>query len=141
MRVKTQQKGGRTLAGVCGAILMFSHQAFAFSLPDRFSFVTIAEAPVRPDPFEGAPLLKRICGCESNLSHYEEDGITVLRGKINRYDVGICQINEYYHQDRIENLGLDIYTLEGNIAFARDLFRREGTDPWVWSKKCWAKER
>jgi hypothetical protein len=88
-------------------------------------------------PFYGYPVLKAICSCESNLSHYEKDGKTVLRGKVNRYDVGICQINEYYHEKRINALGVDIYTENGNITYAKDLFDREGESPWIWSKSCW----
>jgi len=107
------------------------------TLPYTDGVILTAEAPLTPDPFKEYPLLKEICTCESRLSHYEKDGKTVLRGKINKYDIGICQINELYHKERIEALGLDIYTPEGNVEFAKDLFDRQGSAPWVWSEGCW----
>jgi len=73
------------------------------------------------------------------LKQYEEDGETVLRGRVNKFDIGICQINELYHQKRIDTLGVDIYTEGGNIRYAKDLFDRQGAGPWIWSKSCWSK--
>lgn len=90
------------------------------------------------DPFYGYPTLRAICSCESNLSHYDENG-SVIRGRVNRYDIGICQINQLYHQDRIDALGLDIYSEGDNITYAKDLYDREGDAPWIWSKPCWEK--
>ena len=98
-------------------------------------------APSIPS-FEGYPLLKKICTCESGLKQFNEDG-TILRGRINPDDVGMCQINEQYHGTRdeiLENTGLDIFTAEGNVAFAKGLFDSDGSVPWNWSKDCWDKE-
>jgi hypothetical protein len=34
-------------------------------------------------------------------------------------------------------MGLDIETLDGNLAYARHLYRTQGTAPWVYSEHCW----
>jgi hypothetical protein len=32
---------------------------------------------------------------------------------------------------------MDIYSLEGNMAYAKFLYENEGTKPWRSSSKCW----
>ncbi len=78
-----------------------------------------------------------IARCESQLQQYNKAG-EVLRGKANRYDVGIFQINEQYHLERSQELGFDIYTPEGNVGYATWLMSTTaGRGPWVWSRHCW----
>ncbi len=110
---------------------------YGVAFPYTEGAVPFAQAPRTPDPFEDYSELKKICTCESGLTHFKSDGETVLRGVINRHDIGICQINEYYHQKRIDALGLNIYKYEDNISFAKDLYNRLGSAPWIWSKSCW----
>lgn len=93
------------------------------------------EAYVR-DYFADEPVLATIARCESAFRQYNENG-EVLRGKVNRGDIGIMQINKYYHQEDAEKLGFDIYTLEGNLGYAKWLYGKYGSDPWVHSSKCW----
>jgi hypothetical protein len=47
------------------------------------------------------------------------------------------QINTYYHQDTADALGLDLEDFYQNMAFARDLYERQGTQPWSASRPCW----
>lgn len=88
--------------------------------------------------FKDDPILVEIARCESSFRHLDTDG-EVLRGKVNNGDVGLMQINEYYHGDTATKLGLDLETLEGNMAYAKYLFNKEGGQPWVASSKCWNK--
>ena len=83
------------------------------------------------------PLLVDIARCESSFRQYGTDG-QALRGKANHADVGVMQINEKYHADQAKKLGYDIYTAEGNVAFAKYLYAKYGTDPWSSSEVCWA---
>jgi hypothetical protein len=53
--------------------------------------------------------------------------------------VGVMQINEHYHLDKSVKENYDIYTLEGNAAYARELYQEQGTAPWNSSKACWGK--
>ena len=86
--------------------------------------------------FADAPVMLAIAECESHFKQFDKTG-SVHRGKINRSDVGVMQINEYYHADKAEKLGINLYTIEGNLEFARYLYEKEGTTPWLSSGKCW----
>lgn len=86
--------------------------------------------------FEDTPILKQIAYCESQYRQFDEAG-NVLRGYVNSQDVGVMQINEKYHlADSIE-LGLDIHSLEGNIDYAKHLYKTQGVKPWIHSSHCW----
>lgn len=87
--------------------------------------------------FADEPILVEVARCESTFRQFDEDG-QVIRGKVNRADVGVMQINEKYHSEDADKLGHDIYSIEGNVAFAKHLFERFGTSPWSASSKCWS---
>ena len=82
------------------------------------------------------PILLKIAQCESGGRQFNKDG-SVLRGKVNPQDVGLYQINEFYHLKQAQEMGIDIYTEEGNEAYALYLYDTQGTKPWNWSKGCW----
>lgn len=77
----------------------------------------------------------RVADCESNIMQYELDG-SVLKSKTS--DIGIFQINQV-HWDNAKRLNIDIYTLEGNLQYARYLYDGGGTQPWYMSEHCWNK--
>jgi hypothetical protein len=74
--------------------------------------------------------------CESRFRQFNKNG-EPLRGIANKADVGVMQINEKYHADTAVRLGINIYTLEGNMEYAKYLYDTKGTKPWVHSKGCW----
>ena len=78
-----------------------------------------------------------IAWCESNFRQNNREG-GLLRGDINRYDVGVMQINEKYHLETSKKFGYDIHSLEGNMEYARHLYEKEGARPWLASSHCWA---
>lgn len=86
--------------------------------------------------------LKHVCACESlgnpyaEPTHYAADG-SVLRGRINPRDVGICQINLDYHEATARAMGLDLMSRNDNITYAVNLHERQGLQPWAWSQGCW----
>jgi phage tail tube protein FII len=82
-------------------------------------------------------ILVDIARCESNYHQFDKNGIPV-RGIVNNADVGVMQINEKYHADMAKKLGYDLYTLEGNVAYAKHLYEEQGTAPWNSSAKCWS---
>ena len=90
------------------------------------------------DYFKDIPIMIHIAECESNFRHLDNDG-EIHRGVANPSDVGVMQINEHYHLETSENKNYNIYTLEGNTAYARNLYERQGTQPWFSSKPCWSK--
>ena len=83
-----------------------------------------------------ADLALAIARCESQYSQFAASG-KVLRGRKNPNDVGVFQINEDYHLAASKKLGFDIHTLEGNIAYAMWLLKRDGSKPWRASQPCW----
>jgi len=86
--------------------------------------------------FSEAPIMAEVARCESTYRHLNLSG-DVLRGNVNAADIGVMQINERYHGKQASNLGVDIYTLEGNLAYAKYLYEKEGLKPWRSSAKCW----
>lgn len=87
--------------------------------------------------FADSKILIDIARCESHFRHTDKNG-NVLRGTITPADVGVMQINERYHLSDSKKLGYDIHTLEGNMAYARYLYEKQGARPWLASSKCWA---
>jgi hypothetical protein len=88
--------------------------------------------------FSDIPIMVQVAKCESHFRQLDEDG-DVHRGIVNNKDVGVMQINEYYHLDEAQKENYNLYSLEGNTAYARKLYEREGTEPWSSSKACWGK--
>lgn len=88
--------------------------------------------------FKDIPIMIEIARCESTFRQLDDDG-EVHRGNVVPQDVGVMQINEYYHLNQAVKKNYDIYTIEGNTAYARDLYERQGTQPWNSSKPCWGK--
>lgn len=86
--------------------------------------------------FSDTPVMADVAFCESRYQQFDKFG-NVIRGRANRLDVGVFQINEKYHAGAATRLGLNLYTLEGNMAYAKYLYETQGTDPWVHSSKCW----
>jgi len=88
--------------------------------------------------FEDTPILAEIAKCESRFKHVGEKG-DIIRGKVNSDDIGVMQINTFYHEDEATRLGINLKTLQGNMEYAKKLYEKEGTDPWISSSKCWKK--
>lgn len=107
------------------------------------TFVSIMPAAQTPKEyvesyFSDIPIMVKVAQCESRYTQFNADG-SVHRGEINDQDIGIMQVNEHYHAATADKLGLDIYTLQGNVAYARYLYEKQGTQPWSSSKPCWGK--
>ncbi len=89
------------------------------------------------EQFKDEPVLVEIARCESTFRQYDKNG-NIIRGVVNKGDVGVMQINERYHADEAVKLGLNIYTTEGNVAFAKHLYDKFGSQPWSSSEDCWS---
>lgn len=88
--------------------------------------------------YNDTPVLAEIARCESGFVHFTDAG-NVLRGLKDRNDVGVMQINERFHLDAANKLGYDIYSIEGNLAYAKYIYDKDGAAPWYASSKCWGK--
>ncbi|MEI8327772.1 MAG: hypothetical protein WCG02_01415 [Candidatus Taylorbacteria bacterium] len=97
------------------------------------------EAYLRQE-FAETPLLVDIARCESSFRQYDKNG-NIVRGRVNSADIGVMQINEMYHDKTAVKLGIDLHTLEGNVAYAKHLYAEQGSQPWVSSSKCWSADQ
>lgn len=78
--------------------------------------------------FADIPAMISIAKCESGFRQYTTNG-TPLRGS-NLY-IGVFQIDEKIHADIARGMGMDIFTLDGNLAYAKYLYEKSGTRPWA----------
>ncbi|MEI6346000.1 MAG: hypothetical protein WCO79_02090 [bacterium] len=88
--------------------------------------------------FSDIPVLIEVARCESQFRQTDKKGY-ILRGTITSDDLGVMQINEYYHGDSAKRLNLDITSFNGNMEYARHLYEKYGAEPWNASSKCWKK--
>jgi len=90
--------------------------------------------------FDDEPIMAEVASCESHFRQFGNDG-KVLKNA-NSSAVGVFQIMSSIHASMADqNLGLDIYSLQGNAAYARYLYERQGLKPWAASKACWSKSQ
>lgn len=89
--------------------------------------------------FADSPVMVDIARCESKFRQYTDTG-NPLHGGLGGAMVGVYQVHSDVHAEYAKGLGMDIYTLEGNLAYAKRLYEREGTRPWISSFPCWGKE-
>ena len=100
------------------------------------------------DPWAGFPLLKRIASCEDfgvpgkEPIEFLPDG-SVLRGKINPDDVGLGQINLPTWGAKAIQIGLNLYTYEGNLAMMKWIYLNDPRHEqnWSWSESCWGVDK
>lgn len=95
------------------------------------------EAYVR-NYYKDTPILAEVARCESHFTQFTASG-KVLRGIQVPSDVGVMQINENYHGAEAKALGMNIYTLDGNLAFGKYLYEKNGARDWLASSPCWGK--
>lgn len=86
--------------------------------------------------FQDIPVMAEVARCESTFRHELEDG-SVLQGRVDPADTGVMQINKRYHQTTATAMNLDLDDLYDNMAYARNLYERQGTQPWSASMPCW----
>jgi len=85
--------------------------------------------------FSDAPVMVAIAECESRFRQFDDNGKPLDGGAGSM--IGVFQINAPVHAAYAKSIGMDIYTLDGNLAYARKLYMEEGTDPWLDSFSCW----
>ena len=79
---------------------------------------------------------RAIIGCESEWS---PDAIGYNRrkdGSVWSKDIGLMQINNYFHEEEAARMGLDIYKTNDNLEYGFYLFSKRGAKPWAASKSC-----
>ncbi len=87
------------------------------------------EANVRA-VFSDVPEMITVAKCESGFRQFAPDG-SVLRGGTSKGYLGVFQISERLYKERAAVLSHDIETIDGNIAYARYLYEKNGLSPWL----------
>ena len=87
--------------------------------------------------FADAPVMISIAKCESEFTMFSGD--KALSGGSGGM-IGVFQVNAAVHADAAADMGMSIYTLNGNLAYARYLYVQQGTEPWLSSAACWKKK-
>ena len=108
--------------------------SFTFKDDTKISTTTM-EAYLRQE-YADEPILVDIARCESEFRQFDSNG-NVVRGRVDNADVGVMQINQRYHGDMAEKLGMDLLTVKGNVEYAKHLYAEQGLKPWSASKPCW----
>lgn len=124
-----------TLATILLSLLL--RPSFVF---DSFGYVGLVDIRVINEKIPS--ILQKIASCESGNRQFgtgsgQKLSEVVLRGRENPADVGLYQINEFYHLETAEKLGINLYTWTGNTQYALYLYKKNGTRDWNWSRKCW----
>jgi hypothetical protein len=83
---------------------------------------------------EKQKILKAIIDCESSNRH-----VVGTLAKVG-IDIGKCQINTYWHGEKAESMGLNLYDPSDNLEYCLYLFKTEGVKPWRSSQACWQHE-
>lgn len=89
--------------------------------------------------FAETPVMVSIARCESKFRQYADSGNPLYGGAGNKM-VGVFQIHSDVHAAFARGKGMDVEALDGNLQYAKYLYEREGTQPWMSSFPCWGKE-
>lgn len=90
--------------------------------------------------FADIPVMAEVAKCESQFRQFGKNGAVVKNPGSSA--VGAFQIMASIHADFADDkLGLDVYSLQGNAAYARYIYERQGLAPWNASKACWGKSQ
>lgn len=111
-----------------------SMQVPIITLPDYRKSSNV-EAKVRMY-FADIPVMIAIASCESRFRQFDSTGNPLNGGSGGM--IGVYQINGPVHAKFALTLGYDIYTVDGNLSYARYLHQMEGTNPWISSFPCWS---
>jgi len=112
-----------TAKAICAALLLAAPALGQAADPNAGIEALVREA------FADAPVMIAVAKCESRYRQFASEGIP-LRGGSGKGYIGIFQIGERLHAAAAAKAGHDIYTIEGNIGYARRLYEKSGSVPW-----------
>lgn len=109
---------------------------------------SVLNAPISPEVIVNeVSVIKEVWGEDSHIGLAIAQCESGIKQKINGVivsnpvtaDRGTFQINVEYHGDTARKMDLNIYTIEGNVLYAKYLFDKNGTRDWRASEHCWSK--
>ncbi len=81
---------------------------------------------------ELGPEFIAIAKCESGMKQFRDDGSVLISPTS---DIGLFQVNQV-HWNTAKQMGIDINTVDGNIAYAKFLKEQNGYGDWYMSFHC-----
>jgi hypothetical protein len=84
--------------------------------------------------FADIPVMPMIAKCESGFRQYGSNRLPLFDPSYSM--IGVFQVSAAHLPEAL-GMGMDVTTLEGNMAYARTLYQSGGTDPWLDSFNCW----
>lgn len=131
-----------TLSAKICAVAWFVMGGLQIGLHYAPTNVVYADKEIIKEVQAASPVMERIAQCESGKNQIDpKTGQVLMRynPKSNSMDIGYYQINETYNGKLATKKGYDLTNKEDNIAFAYELYKERGTEPWSASKSCWNK--
>lgn len=83
--------------------------------------------------------VRAVAKCESQMYGDVVNHNRNADGTIWSTDKGYLQINNYYHEARMNQLGLDWNNEWDSLEYGFMLMAEQGLTPWNASRKCWSK--
>lgn len=80
-----------------------------------------------------------IIKCESSMYGKAINENIDKDGNVWSRDYGPMQVNDYYHKETMQKLGLDIYNQWDSLEYGFMLLAKNGTSDWNASRSCWSK--
>ena len=83
--------------------------------------------------------IRAVSKCESQMYGEAINRNRLPDGTIWSSDFGPLQINDYYHEAVMTNLGLDIHNQYDSLEYGVMMMKEQGLKPWSASSRCWSK--
>lgn len=83
--------------------------------------------------------VRKIISCESKMKENAINHNIDKDGNVWSSDFGYFQINDYFHEEDMKELGMDIRNKWDNLEYGFILISKRGFLPWSASFKCWSK--
>lgn len=110
----------------------------SFNIPNKVSYAAeVLSLDQKIDKYAleyhvNPQVARAIISCESG-GNPEAIGTMAVVGR----DIGVFQINDYFHEKRTQELELNIYNVDDNLRYGMILLFEQGVTPWRASASCW----
>lgn len=84
-------------------------------------------------------LVRKIIDCEGRLYDNGEWEVHQNYDKWMSKDFGPIQINDHWHKEKMDKLGMNIYDWRDSLEYGVMLLKNQGLEPWNASRVCWSK--
>ncbi len=116
------------LVGLCSVVVPDATFASMITATSSGGTKAMYESEVRAY-FTDLPVMIDIAQCESKFRQFTDAGSVFYGGAGQEY-IGIFQFAAAIHTVPARDLGFDLATVEGNLAYARHVYEQSGTVPW-----------